>query len=698
MALFNKITITFNQNVQIGWEVRFRGIINSYGDNADYNFDLHERFVMLRTQQYTATTGEQDGYPAGTIVAMGFKVAIDLDYGPIFGFITTRVGNVVTIEYDESFSLPFGIFKGFTDDYNTVRDLTNNPVLDSGVVFSYGNVTNDNISITNVSYASADSDQCQKVKVLVTTSQLAENYKIQGVTYTGNTNNPIEIDLLREQGFVIQIWNNPNLTSQGVIETPGFLNPNLITINVIPSPNGPSINIINSLPQFPVPLGLEYSLDGTNWQSEAEYQSLENGNYTLYIRDSFGCQVSKEFSVTGFAQLQPYFYIDKANSIRYANRVIWGTGGNYKNDENTLSCEAFARDENLAHKEIQMFQTNDVITTQIKSNYESIKAFVVLEDENNTEVEIPVVKKSDYIGRSDLRDSFRFNIGNGKNGVYFTTGNIYDFNTELPTGQTHYLNGYLPTWARIGAYFRLNGTWHIIESIYYDEMRNAEVIVFSGSYTGMADELVKSGALFNVFDFEIYEFKIDFDSYIDKKLRVRVEATNSGWTTITYLSEIIDVKVNHNDCVEIRYWDENNTNINYQTEIKHLIRIPIDNISGAPEGSSENYKTDTTTLLISSEVYEADVFKFEPLTKELWRKIMIALSCEFVFINNIQRVKNGDFEVEGPLEDSNLYVLSVNMIKTGSVFTSQSDGFGFDNSSAEIVGLIDAENQNYIRY
>jgi ABC-type tungstate transport system substrate-binding protein len=42
---------------------------------------------------------------------------------------------------------------------------------------------------------------------------------------------------------------------------------------------------------------------------------------------------------------------------------------------------------------------------------------------------------------------------------------------------------------------------------------------------------------------------------------------------------------------------------------------------------------------------------------------MIALSPKNVFINGVQYVKNGNFESEGPLDKSNLYVLKATMLK-----------------------------------
>lgn len=77
---------------------------------------------------------------------------------------------------------------------------------------------------------------------------------------------------------------------------------------------------------------------------------------------------------------------------------------------------------------------------------------------------------------------------------------------------------------------------------------------------------------------------------------------------------------------------------------------------------------------------------------------MIALSHETVLLNGVGYVKNGSFNTEGPLERSNLYVLTASMIKTGSVYNSQTSGnLDFDGTAVEVPGLISTET-GYVSY
>jgi hypothetical protein len=477
------------------------------------------------------------------------------------------------------------------------------------------------------------------------------------------------------------------------IEAPKFLNPDDFSASVIQSPDDIiSATILKSTFDD---LVLEYSLDGIDWQSSNTFNSLSIGNYTLYVRDNFGCSFQKDFSVNAFGSgTLPYFYISKSNSIRFANRITWGDAANYKTDENTLSNEAFSKDDSLAYQEIQQFQSADVITTQFKSNYSQNTAKIIKSD--LTEIEVPVFKKTNNMGVKDKRDARLYDLGNGKTGIYFTSGNTYDFDTNT-VASTHFLNGTLPSWAVSGNYILVNNDWFLIEETVFDETKNADVIVILDNYSG-TDIAVVAGSIYNIFNYDVYEFTIDMVNYIDQYFQVRINNTSPNFTEIIHLSEKIWCKVKHDKVLEIRYSNSTNTDMFYATGIVNLIRVPYTFIKGKIEEENETFKTDTSTILLSAQNYEVDEIVFEPVTKEIWRKLTQALSHENVTINGVGYVKSGNFNTEGPLEESNLYVLTATMIKTGSVYNSQISGSsGFNTTSSEIPGLISTEG-GFVKY
>lgn len=665
------LKITFNEDLAIGESVSFDVLNNFY--TPAFAINLFENWVNLRTSVHQVSLGTSTINP-GETSAINFLQAFNIDWINSFGFTTWRENNIVFLK------LPFD----YLEFQNYVSDNIN---VDFEILSS-----DEALLINSIEFLEADINPCANIKVSITTNLLADQI-VSPIPSTGNANNPIIFELPRNQNILFHLIRNDGANyyeANTTVSLPSLLIIESSNITIINTPNGANVtaNIVSNQ------LNLEYSLDGINWQSDNFFNSLPDGNYTIYVRDQFGCQKNLDFTITATGIYLPFFYISKSNSIRFANRVNWGDSGNYKNDENTLSCEA---DVKNAFKQIQLFQTADIITTQFKSNYSTNSVKVVKSD--LTEITIPVIKKSNNIGLTDSRDARKYNLGNGKTGVYFTAGNIYDFNTGVDTGEDHSLNGTLPYWAKSGNFIKIGSAWFLIEAIIYDDNKSSDVIVFSNAYTGI-DTSVIVGSKYNKFDYEVFEFTIDMLDYMDEEIRVKITATDPNFTTINYLSELISVKVRQLKTVEINYWNDDNTDVFYSTGIRHKLRLLLQKKSGVSEEESEILKTDSTAVLLSSQLYELDEFLFEPLTKELWRKLQIALSCKNVIIDEVAYTKSdGSFETEGPLDKSNLYVLKAKMIKKSGSFKSTSDGNAeFDYSGVSIPGLLDIGNDGFIKY
>jgi len=665
--------ITFNEDLVIGSTITFDIRNNNFTPSIAVS--LAHQWVALRNAAFKVTTTPPDIDNPGEATAIQYMQAIQLDYGGTFSNIS-RTGNAVFLTVDYNYL----DFEGGL----AMMDVSTVANVDFELV---ANVTT--IEIDSVSFSQASTTPCQNVAIEVETNILATKI-ISPVNVNPNTDNPFTFEWLRGQSIsiVVEDANGNQYTQQ--VDTPSLLSPNDFDLQINSTPAGATIVVYN-----PTSIGFDfqYSLDNSSWQTSNVFSGLVAGNYTLYVRDKLGCAISKTFIVDEFGIQTPYFYISKANSIRFANRIDFGDAGNYKTDENTLSCEV---DVKLPYHEVQLFQTADVITTQFKSNYKTNTAKVIRA--NGDEVAVPVLKKSNYIGNKDSRDARKYDLGNGKTGIYFISGNIYNYDTGFPTGETHYLNGGLPIWAKSGGYVKVDAEWFLIEDILFDESKNAEIIVISSSYSG-ADVSVIAGTIYNIFDYEIYEFTIDMVDYIDEVIRVSIIAEDDNFTTITLLSEDIFVQVVHEFTKELNYWNDDNTDVFYATGIKHKIRIPFFKRNGDVEESSETHKTDTNTVLLNSELYEVDEFIFEPVSKEIWRKLMIALSCKNVLIDGVGYVKSNSFDTEGPLEDTNLYVLTAKMIKTGNVFNSEISGsVDFNSTNIEVPGLIDIGSGGFLKY
>lgn len=547
--------------------------------------------------------------------------------------------------------------------------------------------------VTNIEFSESElwemGGPCSDVMVSVTTSILAGQYSYNGTEVLDNTQNPFTFRAQRNSSLNLgaSVSGGSVFLVQPII-TPPILSQFNFSLNFINSPNGATVTVsnVNS-----AGLNLEYSLDGDTWQSSNIFPGLAPDDYTLHVRDHLGCSFTLNFTVNDNNVNVPFFYLSKSNSIRFAQRITWGDAANYKTDENTLSCEV---NVGIPYHEVQLFQTADVITTQFKSNYRTHTVKVVKSDQ--TEDSVPVTQVTSFRGLKDKRDAKKYDLGNGKVGIYFTSGNIYDYDTGVASG-VHTLNGLVPEWGVAGNYVSIGSSWFLIERVFFDENKNADVLVITESFA-LSEITVVVGCIYDIYPYDVFEFSIDMSPYIDQSIRVKLECTDTNFTPIEFLSEQIDVAVRHENTLDINYWNDDNNDVYYASGIRHRIRPIFTKIEGVVEQESTMHKTDTNALLLSADLYEGDRFIFEPTTKEIWRKLMAALSHKNVFIDGVKYIKNGDFETEGPLDESNLHVLKAPMLKAGNVYNSDGSTFGAGNASnSEIPGILEG-NDGFLSY
>jgi hypothetical protein len=664
------IKITFTEDLALDAQLGFDATI--YGGLSPYNVTYVYNFVTLRSAAGQVTLGTPTANP-GERNAINFIEAFELDVPGQYTVI--RNVNEVTIGAGN-----FGVYLTEFFVNGLLAPYTNDPSLE----FIIDNGSTNPFSIENIEYEESGTP-CASVLMNVETTELAVNITSPEVI-TGNTDNPFQIEVLRGISVLIEAEDGDGNTFSETITSPPLLSASNFNIIINNSPNGATV-VIDDPNSMSVGLNLEYSLDNVTWQTSNVFSGLLVDSYTLYVRDHLGCSFTKDFDVNEFGIYSPHFYISKANSIRFANRVTWGDSANYKTDENTLSCEVDVP-KSSRYKEVQQFQTADIITTQFQSNFETNTATIIKAD--LSEVDVPVVKKTNYIGRNQKMDARQFDLGFGKTGIYFLSGNIYDFVTNVPI-DTYSLNGGKPEWAVSGNYIIIGVVWFLIEDVVFDEAKNADVIIITNNYTGPEINVIV-GSVYNRENYEVYEFTIDMVDYLDQYISVRINATDTHFDEIIHLSELIWIKVKHIDVLEIRYKNTTNTDILYSTGIEHLIRQPYIVVRGKDQDESEIYETDSTAILIDAKIYENEEFAFEPVTKEIWRKMKQALSSEVVGIQGIGYQKNGEFATEGPLGESNLYALTANMIKTGGVYNSQTGGqLDYDGSSVTIPALLSTE-------
>ena len=573
---------------------------------------------------------------------------------------------------------------------------------------------------------------CRYVNISVTTSEQVDSYVL------GTDNTPVNVstnpfyidDVLRDTTFKLFVIADssinlvPKYTTRvgedgGVIEasncllaefpntitteasvkfrTPDRLVNDNVTSTYVNSPSGATITILVSDSEL---LVLKYSLDGTNFQLSNVFSGILQGDYNIYIKDQLGCSVDTAITIPSFeeggvGERFPYSDLpSKSNSIRFAKYLDWGNCSNYKNDENTLSWQLPFTENACEYN--QLFQDCDIITTQIKSNYKNIIVTVI--DENEVETNISVTQKSNYIDLKDSREARVYNLANlgVQTGMYFTSGSTYDYYTGDVTG-SYSLNGNLPAWGVIGNYVFYDSAWFQISNIIYDDSKSAYVLVLDVNYIG-AEQSLRVNSLYNLEDYNIYEFNIDMSDFADKKIQVNITQTddNVSFPTEVYLSEVLDIAETQEGTLSIEYYNDNNTDIFYATGIKNKVRIPIEYFAGGYSDNVESERTDSNTYLINSEGYENDLIAFKLMPKQIMRKVIQALSHKFVFLNEVQYVKEESPEIT-PLIGSNLYRVNAQMTKSNAVYTAQGKNETFSLGAFEVPSLLEIETEGYLK-
>jgi len=665
----SKLILTFTG---IPAENTFIELNTGYVDNG-----LKETFKSVRTTNYQSQIG-LDILAIITNLSSAFNA--DYNSGGLFTVETNPVDDEISFEHPDNGFFTFG---NVNEDVGTL--LINIDDTPDAVT----------ISITDVSFSEAVIP-CTNVQLDITTDVLAVEYRINGGADIINAANPFDFEQLRGAFINLEVENAEGETANQNIQVPQALSVSNTVINIINSPSGATVTAVVSDADG---LELEYSLDDITFQDSNSFSGILEGSYTFYIKDQLGCQIEIPFAVPNFedggigVQFPVADLPSKSNSIRYARRVTETACSNYANDENSLSCEQpYTQNPRMVN---QLFQTCDIITTQIKSNYGSIVTTVIQED--GTETLVPVSKKTTNIGLKDKRDATQYELPNNQSGIFFTSGDTYDFDTDIQDG-TYALNGGLPAWGVIGNFLTLGGIWYEIVNIIFDETKNAEVLVINNNYTGV-DIAVIVGSIYNLQEYEVYEFTINMASYPDQKIQINITETDTdpSFTEVVFLSELLDIKTRHANTVEIVYFSDINTDIFYSTGIINTIRIPIEYVEGGFEDDTEAEKTDIDVYLVNAEIYETDIFHFKLLSKQLMRKVMQALANKFLTIDEVGYRKESS-PTNAALVGTNLYRLSAPMTKAENVYTSQGTGVELEVGELDTINLLEQTSGGYIKW
>ncbi|MDY8137557.1 hypothetical protein [Aquimarina sp. 2201CG5-10] len=640
--------------------------------------------------------------------------------GNIFpSFKTQRTGfNQVTIginnvsqrsQFRFAFDTDFNVFNEFelTDEasipgtsgfdrlrikYNGGQNFFNNATDFTGGDITIVSITNSPdlvpLSVTSFEYQENAINPCTKINLSLTTTAQIDFVRFSGNVININTN-PFTLEL--DRGLIYKIYFYVGLEEH--VQT--FYPPTQFFINRVDqnlTPNGYNLTVDitadNSL-NNQIINELEYSLDDVNWQLSSSFTGLIPDDYIIRVRDPYGCKKQINYTIvddqSSVERLDPYFEISKLNSFHFALQ----DDKKFENFNNTLSYEESGLNyHNFRH----LVQQDDIIPIQFRSNYDIHNCKLI--DVNDNETVLDVVKKSNNINIFDSRDGYLTLLEDNFVGVFLNGGNVYDPITNDVTGQNTIIKR-IPSFYTIGRFIKLGILgWYQITSVFYDETLQAWVAgtnYIAGSVT--SDPIILT-VNYNQLNYEVYEFTPDFTS-LEACYQIQLQASNDN-EIVTYLSEIIDVRVEHPNTHELKCSNTENNEINYQTGITHLLRLPyITNREINPNIEVETNRSDTKISHLRGMVTDRVRFEFCFVPGAIVKKIARMVVLDRPFINGIGYT-DPDIDSE-KLGNTNLYDVTVELTPSNEQFQT--------NSNLRVVSNLDtggfievAQGEGFIRH
>lgn len=645
------------------------------GDNISINIDiggstisLNEIFVTTRqgagqiNSPFAGVGGDLD--PEGC--ATGYIEAWNLDYkntGYQGNIIAFRFNNEVTLTLDN----PAWFFltpTGSAFNSNRVTHITNNA--DPQPAKSL-----------EVSGYSQGSSVCDNIDVSFTATGGTGSYDVyvnNTLTLNGVTS-PFTTELGRGTINKVRVidTNGSFIGELPTVRVARKLIPDDISIGVVNLESGATIDLdVNFISSYIS--NYSYSLDGVTYKSENIFTGIADGNYTLYVKDAFGCVTQKAFVVDGVTELtEVVFNISKVNALRFAKYEL-----GKKNRENTLSCHELKQ---VAYPFYHKYRNNDVITTQFKTNAPYIHVYRIT-PEGTTDT-LTATKQTANIGVEKNTTSTYFDLGGGRSALYFGVVDVLDTVDDSVLETVDY--GFtLPEFANeAGKYVNIEGIGQVkINSIGYSDTYESFVAEFNIAYTG-APVTKKVYAKYNLQPYEVYEFTSDVS--LDHFNIVIEVGRASDDITHTYVSEAVKQVSDSDKLLEIRYKDSKNKgDMNYQTGIEHLLLLEgySDYIG---EQETEGYNGDTDYFVTDNQIYDTEKFIFDRVSSEVAHKLRLVFAHETVSINGLS-YKIGETPEINTNINSNFKTFSVLLKRGGEQFLDTTQEIIVGSSENEALG------------
>lgn len=393
---------------------------------------------------------------------------------------------------------------------------------------------------------------------------------------------------------------------------------------------------------------ITYSLNGSTYQSGNTYGGVLIGDYTLYIKDVYGCVITKDFSVTAPATTPTseirYFKVPEGQSLIFSENTEYDlyTKRNYFNTPSY-------NDNKIANYVVkQVFDPQDVPGTQFKSSYNWHT--ITLHNCDGSMHEIPSIMVQKNLGVKEKMDAMIFPYLD-KSGVYFNGGNRYIPDTDTVLGASEF-DGTTPSWAEIGQIVFLDvlGAFEILDTG-YDDLRGGFFVINTVS---TVEEAIKVQTTYNAHPYNVFEFYLNMGNVVDSGFIVIEKGfDSSGVEGNPWVSEVI-VKKEDSESNFLQWSDvKNKGDIVFQSNISFMSR-PISEFIVDFETSSEVAKGDSNNTSLDQKAFLDFTLLIEAISDKQVNQMNIASGLSGFKVNGISLVAKESAEIKR-LGKSNLF-------------------------------------------
>lgn len=407
---------------------------------------------------------------------------------------------------------------------------------------------------------------------------------------------------------------------------------------------------------------LEYAIEsdlqavsGTNYQTSNIFSGIAQGQYKVFIKDVYGCEVSKQITVTGNAdatatEVIRFFQIMEGQGIIFYPNTTFGPTQK-KNYFNTGSRNEFVLDGARYNMFHPVNVKDNFLEIQFKSSYDF--HIITLFKCDGTKTDLPFLEIQQNLGVEEEYDCVIYPFSANQTGVYFNGGNQYEPNTDTVIDPSPY-NRITPGWDNLGQLVFLNGTALRIVGGGFDSGRGGYFLVDLVTST---EGPARVRTTWNKQDYNVFEALVPI-SAIDSKAFIAVEKgfSNNGLVEgDVYISEMIHVTEDNDDMLYIEWSDTNNkADIIFQSGISYFMRIRGELVMD-PISQSDAYAGDGNTYATELIARTDFIVTIEELTSHQINQLNIAAATRNFRVNDLNLVvKNEEPKIER-LGNSNLY-------------------------------------------